>query len=182
MKYHQHILALLAVASTLLSSCTLLVSSPIPHSGHHHHYDDDGGSSYRARPRRVYSRVFQVPAEGGIYEFDCATDQFYISKIYDTSMPTLEPMPRYNTHTNCRISPSTDDYESVNDLTYNGSFYTITCDMDKQNWVITVDPFVAFPDEPSIRDIWVLMHDESDDSGFVFQFEQIDDETIESIQ
>ena len=91
-------------------------------------------------------------------------------------------MPVAYTHSNGRYSPAANDYEDVNDLSYSGSFYTITCNKNKHNWVITVDPLMASPGEFSYRDVWVYMWDGSDDSGFVFHFEQSDYDSFESIE
>ena len=89
---------------------------------------------------------------------------------------------RYS-HSNCRYSPTANDFISVNDVTYSGPFYTITCNRDKHNWIIEVDPLMATPGEFSYREIWVFMWDESDDFNFVFQFEQRDDyDSFEGIE
>ena len=179
MKSLHHISALLVVASTLLSSCSLLVSSPIHYPGPHHHHDSYESDSYGRHPHRnkkVYSGSFQVAPEGGIYEFECANDEFYISRIFDTSMP----MP--DLYTDSRYSQTSSDYIYVNDLTYEGSFYTITCNKDKHNWIIEVDPLLAVPGEFGTREIWVFMWDGSDDSNFVFHFEQSDDDSFECIE
>lgn len=174
MKTHIYISALLVAAVTLLSSCSLLVASPI-HSHRPHPHD----ASHEERPHRsnkVCKKLFQVPVEGGVYEFDCANDQFYISKIFDSSMLTPEA------YTNCSYSPTTDDYIDVDDFSYYGPFYTITCDLDKQNWIIEVDPLIATPGEISYREVWVFMWDGSDNFNFVFQFEQNDDDSFEGIE
>ena len=162
MKTHIYISALLVVASALLSSCSLLVSSPIHPSGPHPHF---------GRSNKVYSETFEVPAEGGIYEFDCADDQFYILRIYDSSMLVSSE------RSNCRHSPTLNNFMPVFDLTYSGSFYTITCNRDEHNWIINVDPLIATSAESDYREIRVLMWDGSDDSDFVFQFEQGDFES-----
>ena len=169
MKTHKYISALLVVASALLSSCSLLVSSPIHSHRPHPHYDyyDEGKP---IRNRKVCKKSFKVPIEGGVFEFDCANDQFYISKIFDTSMLMQEA------YTDGLYSPSTDDYTSVDDLSYDGPFYTITCDLDEHKWIMEVDPLMATPGEYSYREVWVCMWDESDCYRFVFQFEQKDDD------
>ena len=175
MKTLKHISALLVVASTFLSSCSLLVSSPIHSPGPHHFLAGPVPSPYRGNPQRVkkvYNGIIQVSAGGGIYQFECADDQFYISRIFDSSMPVL------HNYSNCRYSPKSDDYISVDDLTYSGSFYTITCNKDEHNWVINIDPLT----ESDFREIRVFMWDGSDDSNFIFRFEQSDfndDECIE---
>lgn len=174
MNTHKHISALLVVAIDLLSSCSLLVSSPLPSPRPHPYYASYGGSPYRNN--KVCKKSFHVPIEGGVYEFNCANDQFYISKIFDSSMI----MPQ--AHSNCRYSPTTDDYITVGDLSYNGPFYTITCNLDKHNWIIKVDPLMSTPDECSDRDIWVFMWDESDDYHFVFLFEQYNNDSLECIE
>ena len=157
------------MASTLLSSCVLLAPSPIHYSSPHPYYADQEPSPYGGS-HKVYNGFIEVPAEGGIYEFECADDHFYISRIFDSSMPVP------GEYSNCRYSPTTDDYISVNDYSYSGSFYTITCNKDEHNWVIKVDPFMAMQDEYNYRDIWVFMWDGSDNSHLIFQFEQIDDD------
>lgn len=179
MKTHQYISVLLVVASTLLSSCSLLVSSPLHYQRPHPYFADYDSNHHRAKPHwnnKVYNGYIEVPAEGGIYEFDCADDQFYISRIFDSSMPVPQK------HSNCRYSPTSDDFESVNDLTYSGPFYTITCNKDKHNWVIKVDPIMTTTGELNDREIWVFMWDGSDDSNFVFKFEQIDYDSIGYIE
>jgi hypothetical protein len=159
MKTHKHISALLVVASALLSSCTLLVSSPL--------------ESPRPRPytnltKNFYNGIIEVPVDGGLYEFDCTDDKFYISKIFDSSMPVLSK------NSDSRHSPETNNYIPVNDLTYTGSFYTITCNRKEHNWIIEIDPLISNPGELNDRDIWVYMWDGSGDYYFIFRFEQID--------
>ena len=168
MKSHIHIFALLVVASTLLSSCVLLAPSPIHYSNPHPYFADQEPGPYGGN-HKVYNGVIEVPAEGGIYEFDCADDKFYISRIFDSSMPVPD------NYSNCRYSPKANDYKSVNDYSYSGSFYTITCNKDEHNWVIKVEPLMAASGEYNYRDIWVYMWDGSDGSHFIFQFEQSDD-------
>ena len=172
MKTLKYISALLVVASTLLPSCMLLDSSPIHSYGPHFPFAASGSSHYgwgHHRANKVYKGSFEVPAEGGIYEIECGNDNFYISRIFDSSMT----LPQ--NYSNCRYSPTADDFESVNDLTYSGPFYTITCNKDKHNWVIKVDPFIALADEINYREVRVSMWDGSDNSNLVFQFEQNDD-------
>ena len=166
MEAHKHISALLVVASALLSSCSLLVSSPLPPSGPRPHSESDSFG----RKNYVYSGIIEVPAEGGIYEFDCADDQFYISRIYDSTMP----LPRKTS--NCRHTPTTNDLWPVYDLTYTGSFYTITCNRDEHNWIINIDPLISIPGEYNDRGILVYMWDGSDDYNFIFRFEQSDND------
>lgn len=175
MKPLKYISVLLVMACTLLSSCSLLVSSPLPHSRPHHHFAGHGPSSYDGNPHwngKVYNKVFKVPVKGGVYEFKCANDQFYISRIFDSSMP----LPDEQTDRHC--SPSPDRYQIVDNLAYSGSFYDITCYKDKHTWVIQIDPLT----ESDMRDIWVLMWDESKESNYVFQFEQYDPDALEYIQ
>lgn len=110
MKTHKHISALLVVASVIFSSCTLFVSSLLEYP--------------RPRPntnltQNVYNGIIEVPADGGLYEFDCTDDKFYISKFFDSSMPVLSK------NFDSRHSPETNNYIPVNDLTYSGSFYTV---------------------------------------------------------
>lgn len=175
MKPFRYIFALLVVASTLLSSCSLLVSSPLHYYPSPRYYSDDyESSSYVEPPRgRIYNGAFQVPADGGVFEFDCATDQFHVSKIYDSSMPVTDYNSRYATPKG--------NYTSANELTYEGSFYTITCNKDKHNWIIQVYPFITTSDECNEREICVLIWDGSDHSINRFQFEQISSEEIEYI-
>ena len=173
MKTHIKIAALLVAASALLSSCELLVSSPIHYPSNHHHSAYYGSGYYGGRPLRnnkVYKGLFEVPADGGTFEFDCADDQFYISRIYDSTMP----LPRKTS--NCRHSPTTNDLWPVYDLTYTGSFYTITCNRDEHNWIIKIDPLISIPGQINDRDILVYMWDGADDYNFIFRFEQSDNE------
>ena len=157
------------VTCTLLSSCALLVSSPLPHTGHHHH-DADYGSSYDGRPAhrndKTYHGTIRVPAEGGIYEIDCADDDFFISYIIDSTMP----LP-VTTH-NGRCGPMVECGRHVNGLTYDGPFYSIACYQEKHNWVIKIAPFRAAMALGDERDIMVHMSDESDYSDVVFLFKQ----------
>ena len=171
MRTRLNIAALLVVASALLSSCELLVSSPIHYPSNHHHSAYYGSGYYGGRPLRnnkVYKGLFEVPADGGTFEFDCADDQFYISRVFDSSMLYERSTSHY--------SPTLDDYIDVDDWTYSGTFYTITCNNDEHKWVIDVDPIMATSDELNDREIWVFMWDGSDGSHFIFRFEQCDDE------
>lgn len=177
MKTNIYISALLVVASTLLSSCELLVSSPIHHSRRLHHSVDYesgyyGGCSHR--DAKVYKEKFEVSAEGGTFEFSCTDDNFYISRVFDSSM-LYEPFSGH-------YSPATDDFIDVGDFTYSGSFYTITCNNDKHKWAITVDPIIATSGDLEYREIWMYMWDGSDDSHFLFRFEQMDDFSYEIIE
>lgn len=177
MRTLKHISALLAVASILLSSCSLLESSPLPHSRPRPHYPAPESFSYGSYPYRhnkVYNGVIHVPAEGGVYEFKCGDDKLFISEIYDSSMPL--PDRQMNSH----YSPTSNDYISVDDVSYSGSFYTITCNKDQHNWVVKVDPLLAASGELANRDVWVIIWDLSDDSNFLFQFEQ--SESLEYLQ
>ena len=163
MKTSEYISALLLVASTLLQSCSLLCSSPLPHYG-------DYGPRYHGGRNKVYSGIFRVPAEGGVYKINCSNDRFYISRILDSTMPMPEPHRRH--HSNCRCFSSTNLYKPVNDLDYDGPFYTIACNQDEHNWVITVDPIMATASEDDTRTVCVSMWDDSDESDIVFLFEQ----------
>ena len=87
-------------------------------------------------------------------------------------------MPLPNEQTDRHCSPSPDRYQIVDNLAYSGSFYDITCYKDKHTWVIQIDPLT----ESDMRDIWVLMWDESKESNYVFQFEQYDPDALEYIQ
>lgn len=172
MKRLQLISVLSIVSCTLLSSCTLLESSPLPRERRHHH-DAHYGSSYNDK---TYHGTFQVPAEGGIYEFDCADDDFFISHIMDSSMP-MPAAPQG------RCAPSVEAGRHVNALTYDGPFYTITCHPEKHNWVIEVDPLRVTQWGRNEREVMVFMSDESDYSDFVFLFEQKgDSEPLEYIR
>ena len=166
MKTLKHISALLVLASTLLSSCSLLVSSPL--------YSTDSLSSYEededeeifyeyigdvSLNNDLYSQVIFIPLDGGTYEFECGYDQFYISKIFDSSLP-------------CNFDLfSTEVFRPVNAWVYNGPFYTITCDTRQHTWKIEVEPLISMSD---IRQIWVMMWPGFNNSNFVFQFEQGD--------
>ena len=81
-------------------------------------------------------------------------------------------MPVPDSQTNSHYSPTSNDYISVDDVSYSGSFYTITCNKDQHNWVVKVDPLLAASGELANRDVWVIIWDLSDDSNFLFQFEQ----------
>jgi hypothetical protein len=52
---------------------------------------------------------------------------------------------------------------TVNVSTYCGSFYTINCNNDEQNWTIQIDPFTTTSSEIKRRDVWVIMLKEGDD-------------------
>ena len=175
MKTYKIISAFLVVASAFLPSCMLLESSPI-----HSHWPHPSFAASMPGPHgrisKIYNKSFEVPAEGGIYEFDCADDQFYIARVFDSSMPLSQR------RSDGRYSPAESDFITVNDLTYTGQFYTITCNKDKHNWVIEVEPLMAAVDEEYYREILVFMWDGSDNSRFVFRFEQIDDYDDEYIE
>ena len=173
MKTLKYIAASFLMASTLLSSCTLLCSSPIPHSSSHNHYYGPWSSHYGGS-MKIYNGLFQVPAEGGVYKFNCADDQFYISRVFDSSMPIPEPHRHHGFHSGCSCCLSAINYRTVEDLDYDGTFYTITCNQDEHNWIITVDPLSTTAGESDMREIWVSMWDDSDDSYIVFLFEQSD--------
>ena len=81
-----------------------------------------------------------------------------------------------NKRSDGHYSPLETDFVTVNDVTYSGQFYTITCNKDEHNWVIEIDPFIASSDELNYREVRVSMWDGSDNSRFVFRFEQIDDD------
>ncbi len=170
MKRLQLIPVLSIVTCTLLSSCALLVSSPLPRAGHHHHHADSE-SSYDERHdyRNTYHGTIQVPAEGGIYEIDCADDDFFISYIIDSSMPQSVA-----TH-NGRCGSMVECGRHVNGLTYDGPFYSIACYQEKHNWVIEIAPFRAAMALGDEREIMVHMSDESDYSDVVFIFKQSGD-------
>ena len=174
MKALKYISVLPVVACTMFASCSLLVSSPLPPSRPHRPYAPDK-APYE---NRVYNGLFEVPAEGGVYKINCADDQFYISRIFDSSMPP----PQSHRHRHGRLSPSDEQIQSVNDLTYEGPFYTITCNKDEHNWIITVNPLTTTLGDPEERGVLVFMYDGSDDSDLVFLFEQSDTESLGYIQ
>lgn len=168
------------VTCTLLSSCALLVSSPLPHTGHHHH-DADYGSSYDGRPAhrndKTYHGTIRVSAEGGIYEIDCADDDFFISYIIDSTMPL--PVSNHNG----RCGPMVECGRHVNGLTYDGPFYSIACYQEKHNWVIEFKPLMASLAGRDGREVMVFMSDESDHSDIVLLFQQREDsEPLEYIR
>lgn len=154
----------LATACTLLQSCSLLVASPIHYSSPHlhtgppHHHDHVTAEDAILNTR-AYQGFISIPAKGGIFEFECSTDQFLISRILDSSMPRRKP----HTHSNCRCPYTADDYIVIDDTNYYGSFYTITCNYDKHTWTIEVDPLMANYNEFMRRDIWVIMWKEGDE-------------------
>ena len=150
----------LVAACTVLSSCSLLVASPIHHSRPHHHFDNHVAATNPMEYEKTYNAYFRIPAKGGVFEFECSTDQFFISKVLDSSMP----MPIQHTHTNCHCaSGSYEHFMTVNVSTYCGSFYTINCNNDEQNWTIQIDPFTTTSSEIKRRDVWVIMLKEGDD-------------------
>ena len=169
MKMLKIISVLLIVACTPLSSCLLLAPSPLSSSDSLSYYYDDeeeiitpntGNVSWS---NDVYSEVFHVSVDGGSFEFECGYDQFYISKIFDSSLP-------------CTFdSFSTQVFRPVNAWIYNGPFYTITCDTHAHTWKIEVAPMILTSE---IRQIWVLMWPGFDQYNYVFQFEQSDSEVI----
>ena len=171
MKSFKHISALSVVASTLLSSCTLLVSSPLPSSDHANNI------IYHSGKTNGYDEIFQVPAKGGVYEFDCANDQYSISILFDSSMPL--PVPRKQSNCRCYQASETSKPITVKGLTYSGPFYTITRNADKHNWIITIDPLTTMSGESDEREVLVSVWDEPHD--LVFKFKQSDFEPIEYI-
>ena len=161
-------LLVLVAACTVLSSCSLLVASPIHSPRQHfptldaprpHHHGDYMTAETAMGNSRAYQGFISIPAKGGIFEFECATDHFFISKILDSSMPRRKP----HTHSNCRCPYTADDYILVDDTNYYGSFYTISCNYDKQSWTIEVDPLTASYSGFMNRDIWVIMWKEGDE-------------------
>jgi len=153
------LLLILVTACTVLSSCSLLVASPIHYPRPHHHFDNDVAAINPMEYDKAYNAYFRIPAKGGVYEFECSTDQFIISKVLDSSMP----MPFQHTHSNCRCaSGSYEHFMAIDASTYNGSFYTITCNNDEQNWTIQIDPFTTTSSENRRRDVWVIMWKEGD--------------------
>lgn len=169
MKTLKYISALLVLACTLLSSCSLLVASSIYPSADYLSYDneedDEEDEIYCeyiddvSRSNDVYGEVIYIPVDGGSYEFKCRFDQFYISKIFDSSLP-------------CNFDQfSTQVFRPVNAWVYNGPFYTITCDTRQHTWKIEVEPLISMS---NIRQIWVMMWPGFNNQNFVFQFEQGD--------
>ena len=148
------LLLVLMATCTVLSSCSLLVASPIHSSRPHHHFDNDVPIGNPMGYNQAYHGYFRIPAKGGVYEFECKTDQFYISKILDSSMP----MPKSHIHSNCRCATgSYEHFMTVDDSIYYGSFYTITCNNDEHNWTIKIDPFTTTSSDIRRRDVWVIM-------------------------
>ena len=180
MKTHEYIsVLLLVVASALLPSCILLDSSPLHTPRPHPPIADSRPSSYLGDPHRnskVYNKSFEVPVDGGIYEFDNSSNQLYFLSIFDSSMSEPQKL------SDDRYSPAESGFIMVDDLTYTGQFYTITCNKDKHKWAIEVEPLQAAPDEEYYREIMVFMWDGSDNTRFVFRFEQIDDYDYGSIE
>jgi hypothetical protein len=164
MKALKHISVLLIVACAPLSSCLLLAPSPLYSSDSLSYFDDEEEIITQNTVdigwnNDVYSEVFQIPVDGGSIEFDCGYDQFYISKIFDSSLP-------------CTFdSFSTQVFRPVNAWVYNGPFYTITCDTHMHTWKIEVKPLILTSE---VRQIWVLMWPGFDEYNYVFQFEQGD--------
>jgi hypothetical protein len=168
MKTPINISILTVVVITLLSSCSLLVSSPLPSSDYLTYYEEEEEEeedvlfcqtmvAFDWNNDDVYSEVFEIPVDGGYYEFECEYDQFYISKIFDSSLP-------------CALDLiSTQVFLPVNAWIYNGPFYTITCDTRRHTWRIEVEPFIPLS---GMRQIWVLMWPGFDQYNYVFQFEQ----------
>lgn len=111
----------------------------------------------------VYSNVMYIPAEGGSYEFEYLNESFRIASVYDSSIPPVN-------------SPfSTRLFKTVNSLSYNGPYYSITCDREKNTWKIVVDP-MAQTFDPETRSIYVLMWTSSQYNKFVFRFKQCNSE------
>lgn len=154
------IILVLVAACTHLTSCTLLASSPIHSSRLHLHFDDYVADEDPWESNQAYHGFFRIPARGGVYEFECSTDQFFISRILDSSMPLSKP----HSQSNCRCSSNSyHHFMSVDASTYSGSFYTITCNYDEHNWTIKVDPLSTTSSELGRRDVWVIMWREGDD-------------------
>lgn len=107
----------------------------------------------------VFINPLYIPAEGGSYEFEYANETFYISSVYDSSMRLVDaPL-------------STLLFKSVKSLSYNGSYYRISCNRGTHTWRIDVDP-MPISDKPETRSIYVLMWTSSHNYNFVFQFDQ----------
>jgi len=126
------------------------VSSPL-HSSRPHYFDDDADAGNPDWDANLYDAAFEIPAEGGIYEFDCPDDQFCISKVLDSTMP----LPYPHTHYDCRCSYPINHFRIIEDEAYHGSFYSITCYHDDHTWVLEIYPLKAESD--SQRELWVLM-------------------------
>lgn len=164
MKPLNHISVLLVAASTLLTSCLLLVSSPLPPSRPHHYVDHE---SHKGNSNG-YDEFYQIPAKGGVFEFQCANDQFNLAVLFDSTTPMVDQ------HSNGRCGPTVDKnyYKPVKGSFYDGPYYTITCDKDKHKWTIEVKPLTTKYRGSDKRNICVSMQDESDFSTFVLMFEQ----------
>ena len=169
MKTLKNISLILVATSTLLASCTtLLASSSLSSCDSDSFIEEEFEDEEEVIISQhmvgccnndLYSEVFQIPVDGGSYEFECEYVQFYISKIFDTSLPcTFEQF-------------STQVFKPVNAWVYNGPFYTITCDTRNHVWKIEVEPLISLSE---IRQIWVLMWPGFDKHNYVFQFEQGD--------
>ena len=170
MKTLKNISLILVATSTLLASCTtLLASSSLSSCDSDSFIEEEFEDEEEVIISQhmvgyscnndLYSEVFQIPVDGGSYEFECEYVQFYISKIFDTSLPcTFEQF-------------STQVFKPVNAWIYNGPFYTITCDTRNHVWKIEVEPLISLSE---IRQIWVLMWPGFDKHNYVFQFEQGD--------
>ena len=107
----------------------------------------------------VFINPLYIPVEGGTYEFEYANETFYISSVYDSSMRPVDS------------SFSTRLFKSVKSLSYNGSYYKISCNRVTHTWRIEVDP-MPITDKPEKRSIYVLMWTSSHNYNFVFQFDQ----------
>lgn len=107
----------------------------------------------------VFINPLYIPAEGGTYEFEYVNETFYISSVYDSSMWPVDS------------SLSTLLFKSVKSLSYNGSYYRISCNRGTHTWKIEVEP-MPISDEPETRSIYVLMWTSSHNYNFIFQFEQ----------
>ena len=107
----------------------------------------------------VFINPLYIPAEGGSCEFEYVNETFYISSVYDSSMPLVNAP--FTTHL----------FKSVKSLSYIGPYYSISCNMGKHTWKIEVDP-MPISDEPETRCIYVLICTSSHNFDFVFHFEQ----------
>ena len=117
------------------------------------------GAPDAVQKKEVFINPLYVPDWGGTYEFEYVNETFYISSVYDSSMWPVDS------------SLSTLLFKSVKSLSYNGSYYRISCNRGTHTWKIEVDP-MPISDEPETRSIYVLMWTSSHNYNFIFQFEQ----------
>ena len=121
--------------------------------------DPNKGELHAGQKKEVFINPFYISTDGGSYEFEYVNETFYISSVYDSSMPTVN-------------SPfSTRLFKSVKSLSCNGPYYRISCNMGTHTWKIEVDP-MPISCEHDTRSIYVLMWTPSHNYNLVFHFEQ----------